>query len=139
MGTHRISQGGSTRPTGSYSTLAIAPAGDSLTWISGQVGRAEDGTLAGEMRQQTLVAFRNLEKAIRGIGLDPLAIVHLRAYVVERSALDDFTLTRDEVMTDWFGDGPAPASTLLIVSGMADPHAQVEIEAVVSGNAIIAG
>lgn len=119
-------------PTGAYSTLALVPAGYELAWVSGQTGRRDDGSFAADVAQQTLDGFSNLGRALDGIGLSPLGIIHLRTYLVGREGLPGFKESRDTSFARWFGGGDPPASTLLIVSGLADPDAMVEIEAVVA-------
>lgn len=133
MGVTRLALGGSLRPTGNYSTLAAADPGQSLIWISGQVGRRDDETFPNSARQQTLIALQNIATTITGIGLELDGLVHLRTYLVGRSAQPEFIAARDEVMGDWFGEAARPASTLLIVPGVADPRAFVEVEAIVAG------
>lgn len=132
MEIRRLSPEKASSPTGAYSTLALVPAGYELGWVSGQTGRRDDGSFAAGVAQQTLDAFRNLGSALDGIGLSPLGIVHLRTYLVGREGLAGFKESRDISLGHWFGDGDPPASTLLIVSGLADPDAMVEIEAVVA-------
>lgn len=134
MGVKRVNPPGVAPPTGSYSLVSVAPSTDPLVWISGQVGRDIEGTLADGTRQQTLRAFRNLEAILDGLGLSPLNVLAMRSYLVGRSALAEFRGARDEVIAEWFEGEPPPANTLLIVSGLADPAATVEIEAVASGS-----
>lgn len=98
------------------------------------MGRNPDGTLADGTRQQTLRAFGNLSLILDDLGLTPLDILAMRSYLVGSSELDEFRKARDEVISEWFGDESPPANTLLIVSGLADPAAAVEIEAVASGS-----
>lgn len=136
MSVTRLELAGPLEPTGAYSTLAVADPGQSLTWISGQVGRQSDKPLSHDARRQTVIAFSNIEKAIAEIGLELAGIIHLRTFLVGRSAQPAFIAARDETMADWFGDSPRPASTLIIVSGVADADAMVEIEAIVAGNPV---
>lgn len=128
----RLSPEQASPPTGAYSTLAIVPPGHELGWVSGQTGRRDDGSFAVGVAHQTLDAFRNLGRVLAGIGLSPLGIVHLRTYLVGRGGLAAFKESRDKSLGQWLGDDDPPASTLLIVSGLADPDALVEIEAVVA-------
>lgn len=132
MGIRRLSPQQASPPTGAYSTLAVVPPGHELGWVSGQTGRRDDGSFAVGVAQQTVDAFCNLGKALDGIGLSPLGIVHLRTYLVGREGLAAFKESRDSSLGQWLGDDDPPASTLLIVSGLADPTALVEIEAVVA-------
>ncbi|TIL41071.1 MAG: RidA family protein, partial [Mesorhizobium sp.] len=61
-----------------------------------------------------------------GLGLSD--IVRINAYVTDRVFLKPYMDVRDRLFTS-----PAPASTLMIVSGFARPEFKVEIEVIAAG------
>ncbi len=118
-------------PTGPYSLVSRAPAGTSLAWLSGQTGRREDGTMAEDPAAQTRDAFANLGVLMGSIGATPSNIACLRTYLTP-NAREGFYRGRDQVFSQWYPDGAYPANTLLEISGLADPRALVEVEAVLA-------
>lgn len=118
-------------PTGKYSLASTAPAGAALTWLAGQTGRREDGAIAEDALSQTQDAFSNLGVLIEASGASPSAIACLRTYLTP-GAQQGFYRGRDRVYSKWFPDGDYPVNTLLVVGGLADPRAVVEIEAILA-------
>lgn len=92
--------------------------------ISGQVGKAPDGTVPGGGEAQIGLALANVRAILEAHGVGPRDVVKTILYVTDRSLLAPLRAARDA-----FFEGHAPASTLLIVAGLADPRCVVEIEA----------
>jgi 2-iminobutanoate/2-iminopropanoate deaminase len=110
-------------PTG-Y-THAIQITGDyRRLLISGQVGMAQDGSVSASRETQVVRALGNLRAVLAANGLAVQNIVKTTAFLTDRDLLPAYRKARAEM----FGDH-APASTLLIVAGLADPRWVVEIEA----------
>jgi enamine deaminase RidA (YjgF/YER057c/UK114 family) len=61
--------------------------------------------------------------AAAGMGFED--IVHLNTYVTDRAHIEGYRAARAEFMPD-----PPPSSTLLIISGLANPDFKIEIEAI---------
>lgn len=122
---------GVSRPTGPYSLVSSAPAGASLAWLAGQTGRREDGTMAEDPVSQAREAFANLGAVIDSLGASPADIVCLRTYLTA-GVQQGFYRGRDQVFSRWYPDGDYPVSTLVVISGLADPRAVIEIEAVLA-------
>lgn len=122
---------GVSRPTGPYSLVSQAPPGASLAWLAGQTGRREDGTMAQDPAAQTRDALSNLNALVGSLGASPSDIASLRTYVTA-TALQGFYQGRNQVFSEWYPDGDYPVNTLLVISGLADPRAVVEIEAVLA-------
>ena len=78
---------------------------------------------------QTEDAFANLGVLMEACAAAPAAITCLRTYLTP-GAQQGFHRGRDRVSSKWFPDGDCPVNTLLVVGGLADPRAVVEIEAV---------
>ena len=95
-------------------------------YISGQVGRKPDGSLAGpDIDSQTKQVFNNLNAALRSVKLSMKNVVKTTVFITDREDLDGYRRVRDQVVTADF-----PASTLLIVSGLVQPELRVEVEAI---------
>lgn len=118
-------------PSGQYSLVSLVPAGVALAWLAGQTGRRADGTMAENPVSQTEDAFANLEALIRSLGASPSDIACLRTYLTAGTQ-EGFYQGRDRVFSLWFPDADYPVNTLLVISGLADPRAVVEVEAVVA-------
>jgi enamine deaminase RidA (YjgF/YER057c/UK114 family) len=110
-------------PTGYTHAIDISGASRRLI-ISGQVGMALDGSVSTSGDGQIAQAFANLRAVLTANGLAVENIVKTTVFLTDRDLLAAFRSARGAV----FGDH-APASTLLFVSGLADPRFMVEIEA----------
>lgn len=130
MTVRRFSPEGVAPPTGPYSHVSITESDVRLAWFAGQVGRLVGGGMPGSVEEQTEVAFDNLEVLLRRCGLSTHDLVHMHTYLVGRESLSGFAQARNARFSTWFGDGPPPPNTLVIVQGLADPRALVEVEAV---------
>ncbi|NND02665.1 MAG: RidA family protein [Acidimicrobiia bacterium] len=117
------------QPTGAYSMVSVAAPGKRIAVISGQTGRLASGSLSGDPIEQCRQTFEHVAAACEAIGATPSDIVNLRTYLVGAEMLKAFVAARNEVFAEWYGDALPPASTLLFVSGLADPEAKCEIEA----------
>jgi len=93
--------------------------------ISGQVGVDREGRLAEGAAAQMDQAWLNILAILADAGMDARNLVKITAYLTRREDLAAFRETRDRNIPDG-----KPASTLLFVSGLADPAWLVEIEAV---------
>lgn len=118
-------------PTGAYSLVSAVPAGATLAWLAGQTGRREDGAMAEDPLSQTEDAFANLAVLMDSLGASPSDIACLRTYVTS-GARQGFYRGRDRVFSNWYPEGDYPVNTLLVVGGLADRRAMVEIEAVLA-------
>ena len=80
---------------------------------------------------QTREAFANLGALMASLDASPSDIACLRTYLTP-GAQEDFYQARRQVFGDWYPAGDFPVNTLLVISGLADPRAVVEIEAVLA-------
>ncbi len=129
----RIDPPGLTVPPGSYHQ--VVRAGD-WVFVSGQIASAPDGSIVGvgDPAAQCEQLMNNLETALAFVGLGLDAIAKVTVFVVGREHLAAIRAVR----TRRFG-GHAPASSLVLVAGLAHEDALVEIEAVAQASAIGAG
>ena len=111
-------------PSSSYSHgIVVGPNAKRLI-ISGQIGVRPDGSVADGITAQTEQAIDNLFNIVAAAGMKPTDIVKIVTYVTNRENIPGMR----EVRAAKFGNH-APASTLLVISGLANPEFLVEIEA----------
>ena len=92
--------------------------------ISGQVGMAPDGSLPATGEGQIAQAYANLRAVLEANGMSPNNVVKSTVFLTDRALLTAYRSARAAFFAD-----QAPASTLLFISGLADPRFLVEIEA----------
>jgi enamine deaminase RidA (YjgF/YER057c/UK114 family) len=124
MAVERIQPDGLSRPP-TYSQ--VVKAGNTI-YIAGQVAQDEHGQLVGpgDIVAQANQVFENLAKALAAAGASFGDLVKTTIYVIDpryREALR-------EVRSKYLGSAPPPASTLVVVAGLARPEYLLEIEAV---------
>jgi len=91
--------------------------------ISGQIGVTRDGQMLDGYRAQAEQAWRNALAALAACDMQITDIVAIRVYDV---AQGDVTAYRE--LRDRFLQGHAPASTYVVVAGLAHPDLLTEIE-----------
>lgn len=111
------------KPFSRYSHAVAAPENSRWVHISGQVGVAPDGRILEGFEAQCRQTWANLLHALRagGMGLDD--IVKVTSFLTRREDIVPSRAVRDEAL-----QGRAPASTLVLVSGLAHADLLVEIE-----------
>ncbi|MEI5678132.1 RidA family protein [Mesorhizobium sp. CGMCC 1.15528] len=115
-------------PFARYSHGVEVPAGRRLVLCSGQLGIGPDDTIPEDAGAQAELCFANIAAILGEAGLTLRDIVRINAFVTDRAYLRPYMDVRDRLFSD-----PAPASTLMIVSGFARPEFKVEIEVVAAG------
>lgn len=105
----------------------IARAGK-LIFIAGQLGRTEDGKLAGpNMKEQLEQALINLEIALKSQGATFANVTKLTTYVTSISEYR--TPEMVALRAKHLGAAPPP-NTLVQISQLADPTYKIEVEAI---------
>ncbi len=115
-------------PFSNYSQATAAPADASQVYVSGQVGVDAFGALADGEEAQHEQCWRNILAILAAHGLGAGDILEVHGYVTGQSGVPLFRKVRDAML-----GGAKPASTLLIISGLADPEWLVEISVVAAG------
>jgi len=110
-------------PTGYSHAIAVQRAERRLV-ISGQVGVALDGSVPTTGEGQIAQALANLRAVLEASDMSVQNVVKITTFLTDRTLLTAYRAARATVFADH-----APASTLLFVSGLADPRFMVEIEA----------
>ncbi|MEM7696035.1 MAG: RidA family protein [Pseudomonadota bacterium] len=111
------------KPFANYAHAVEVPAGMRLLVLSGQLGIAPDDVIPDGAEAQAALCFENISKILAEAGAGPEAIVRINAFVSAREHLAGYMRARDRFVAD-----PAPASTLMIVTGFAREAFVVEIE-----------
>lgn len=116
-------------PFSRYSHAVEAPAGARWLHVSGQVGIRPDGTMAEGVEAQIEQAFANIFEILQHAGMSRHDLVKLTVYLLDAQNIGAFRTVRDRMVL------PAePASTLIIVAGLARPDFLVEIEAIAAAD-----
>ena len=96
-----------------------------LVFVSGQVGITPEGTVQDGIEAQAVQAVANLGAVLDEAGLTPADLVKLTIYLTDPADVEPFVGAVAGTLTD-----PPPATTMLIVNGLAAPDLRVEVEAV---------
>ena len=115
-------------PFARYSHAVEIPAGKRLVLCSGQLGIGPDDQVPEDTGAQTELCFKNIAAILSEAGLTLNDIVRINAFVTGREHLQAYMDVRNGLFSD-----PAPASTLMIVSGFARPEFKVEVEVLAAG------
>jgi enamine deaminase RidA (YjgF/YER057c/UK114 family) len=113
------------KPLGKYSHVAGVPSNSEWLVISGQVGSDREGNIPASIKEQSEQAFRNVLACLEANGMDKTDIVKFTVYLTDARFVGEYRAARSKMI----GDDILPASTLLIVAGLAAPEILVEIEA----------
>ena len=115
---------GGTPPSAGYSHAGLVGGETRRLIVSGQVGRTRDGTVPHSGEAQIAVALTNLRAILEANGMEPRHVIRTTLFVTDHALLAPMRAARNA-----FFDGHMPASTVLVVAGLADPQCFVEIEA----------
>lgn len=107
--------------------VEVAP-GKRLVLCSGQVAITPDDHIPEDVGAQTELCFRNIAAILGEADLTLNDVVRINAFVTERAHLQAYMEVRNRLFSD-----PAPASTLMIVTGFARPEFKVEVEVIAAG------
>lgn len=104
-------------------------AGDTV-YVSGTTGTDPSGKVLapGDVYQQTVDALRNIENALKRLGLGLEHVVRTRIYLTEMDRWEEVARAHAELLGEVH-----PATSLIGVSRFVDPEMLVEIEAVAVG------
>jgi enamine deaminase RidA (YjgF/YER057c/UK114 family) len=108
-----------------YTQVVVA---NGFAFIAGQTAFDTQGNVVGvgDFRAQAEQTCRNLRVALHAVGAEPVDIVKVTNYIVDRSNLPVLIEVRKAILGDL-----RPASTL-VVAALAREELLVEIEAIVA-------
>jgi enamine deaminase RidA (YjgF/YER057c/UK114 family) len=107
-----------------YSQGVAVPAGARRLVISGQIGMTKDGKVQDGIEAQLRQTWANLMAVLKAGGMAHTDVVKVTTFVTDPKSVGIVRQIRDEVM-----QGHRPASTFLVVAGLAMPELLCEIEA----------
>jgi len=110
-------------PSGHFSPGLLIDPGKQWLVLSGQVAVAPDGTIPEEIEAQTRLVWQNIKHLLGAANMSVGDIVKVTSYLISADHLPGFNAARAGILGEH-----KPASTLLIVSGLARPQFLVEIE-----------
>jgi enamine deaminase RidA (YjgF/YER057c/UK114 family) len=113
-----------TAPASNYSQGVSVPASGRRLVVSGQIGMTKDGKVVDGMEAQLRQTWSNLLEVLKAGSMAHTDLVKVTTFVTDRSSVGLVRQIRDEVM-----QGHRPASTFLVVAGLAMPELLCEIEA----------
>ena len=107
--------------------LAQAKQIGNTIYVSGQVAFNAQGKLVGKgnMKTQTRQVFRNIKAVLAAAGAKMEHIIKINTYITDGSKFMEMLEARGDI----FGDNP-PASTAVVVAGLAFPGLLIEVEAI---------
>jgi 2-iminobutanoate/2-iminopropanoate deaminase len=111
---------------GNYSLGTEVPPGAKLLFVSGQVGVDGKGKLQVGIEKQCTQVWKNIGQVLKSGGMGYGDIVKVTVFLTDSRFIVPYRAARDA----FFPAAPYPASTLLIVQGLADPGMLVEVEVV---------
>lgn len=112
-------------PFAHYSFAVEVPAGARLLFCSGQLGITLEDSIPEAAEAQAELCFQAIGKVLACAGMGFHELVRINAYVTSADHLKAYMRVRDQYVAS-----PPPASTLMIVSGFANPAFKIEIEAI---------
>ncbi|MEO8557564.1 MAG: RidA family protein [Rhodospirillales bacterium] len=112
-------------PGGRYSHAIELPANARMVFASGQVGIDKNGKPGLTIEKQCEFAWKNVMAILKDARMGPGDLVRIQVFLTDARFIPVYRTIRDK----FIGAVP-PASTLLIVSALADPVFLVEIEAI---------
>jgi enamine deaminase RidA (YjgF/YER057c/UK114 family) len=112
-------------PAPGFSHVSVA-GGSRLVYFAGQLALdPEFGIVGGDdLGEQTKAAMRNLETAMREVGVGWKDVVRRTIYTLQPTEYEVITAAIDEVT----GGAPHPAQTIVGITGLAVPGCLIEIE-----------
>jgi enamine deaminase RidA (YjgF/YER057c/UK114 family) len=111
---------------GKYSLGGEVPAGSRVLYVSGQVGLDSKGKLGATIEKHCELAWKNIGQVLKAAGMGYRDIVKITSFITDGRYL----LANRAAREQFIKSEPYPASTLLVVAGLADPAMLVEIEVV---------
>lgn len=121
----KISTDKAPAPFSRYAQAMRVSAGRDLIVVSGQVGVDVNGKLADTERGQHENCWKNILAILASQGAAATDIIEMTVYITQASGTPLYREVRDQML-----GGHEAASTLLIISGLANPDWLVEISVI---------
>jgi 2-iminobutanoate/2-iminopropanoate deaminase len=101
-------------------------ASPNMRWltVAGQVGKGPDGKVPASFEQQCANCWDNILAILAESGMGPQDLVKVTTFLTRKEDIPASRTVREKKL-----GSVAPASTLLVIAGLATPEFLVEIEA----------
>lgn len=123
MTVERIQPEGMHRPTGYTHVVKVG----NLAFLAGQTATDSSGNVVGvgDVEAQAEQVYENIRTALASVGADLSSLIKTTTYLTRSEDIDGYRRARAKhIPTD------LPASTLLFVTGLANPLYLIEIEVI---------
>ena len=110
-------------PNGTYSHGVLVTGESKFLAISGQVAIKSDGTVPDSINEQCELVWGNIIAILEESGMSIKNLIKINSYLTSPQQIKTFV----EIRTKYL-HGHCPASTLVVISALADPRFLVEIE-----------
>lgn len=114
-----------------YSQAVRVPENYRWLYISGQVGCDLQQKIAPDFASQAALTWQNVVAVLTAGGMSIHDLVKVTVLLTRASDVPASRIARDQAL-----QGAAPASTLMIVAGLAHPDLLIEVEAIAAKPAI---
>ncbi len=114
--------------TRGYYNHAVVKSGTPV-FLTGQVAWDKEGKVVGvgDIAAQIAQVWKNIDALLADLGAARQDIVKIVTFATSREFIPALHAERSR----FFGSGPFPASTFIMVAGLAEPELLVEVDAVV--------
>ena len=112
-------------PLGAYAHAIEVPDNAKVTFIAGQVGIDKDGNIPADFAGQAELAWQNCMAVLAFNSMRMKDVVKINHFITDAADLPAYNAVREKYLGD-----ERPASTLLIVAGLAKPELKIEVEMV---------
>ena len=112
-------------PGGNYNHSIEVDSGSKFLYVAGQTGVARDGNIPEGIEAQAEIVFDNINKVLAASGYGLEDVVFLKTFMTRREDRDGYQKVRSK-----FWGNIKPASTFLLVSGLAQPEFLLEVEVI---------
>ena len=112
-------------PGGRFSHVGEIGPNARLFHLAGQTGTAPDGRVGDGIEEQSALVYQNIATVLKECGMGLENLVKVTVFLTGPEHIDGWRAAQKAA----FGD-IVPASTLLIVAGLARPELLVEVEAI---------
>ena len=112
-------------PNGTYSHGALLPRGAQILYVAGQVAIKPEGSIPDTLEEQAEVVWKNLLAVLAEVGMSVSDLVKINSYITRAADFSKFAAIRARYL-----GSHRPASTLVVVSALANPKFLVEVEGV---------
>jgi len=121
-------------PFSRYSHAVTVPQGYEWLYVSGQVGCDLERRIPDSFEAQAELTWRNVIEVVKAAGYTVQDLVKVTTLLTRAGDVPASRQIRDRML----GAGVEPASTLMVVTGLAAPQLLIEVEAVAARAAKVA-